>query len=188
MVLLLLPSLTMAVRIWRVEMKYAFSEAADMARYINASHLDQARIAVHKPMSSVLPYLPRRTFWYPAMGEEGSHMRWDINWANGWRMPMDEAVRRMKEQCPDWQDPADPVLLLLSEALPDPQKDGVRLVYRTPGRAWGPSDEQFHLYAPAAFSPPSSSMRPGAPVCRHTPPRDILGHTRCPDGRIPCLK
>ena len=148
MVLLLLPSTTMAVRVWNIELAYPFSGAAEMARFIHEKRLDQARIAVHQPMSSVLPYLSRRTFWYPGVGEEGSHMKWDANYAAGWRMSVSEAIARVKAQCSGWQDPLDPVLVLLNEPIPRHEAKDFRLVYQT-GQPWAAVDEMFFLYAPA---------------------------------------
>jgi hypothetical protein len=148
---MLLPSLYIATRVWTREVKDAFSESVDMARFIQASHLEQARIAAHPPMASVLALLPRRTFWFPALAEEGSHMKWDARYRSGWQMPVGAAVALMKAQCPDWQDPRDPVLLLVNTPLPDAAAEGYRLLYSTPGRPWLVEDEVFHLYAPASF-------------------------------------
>jgi hypothetical protein len=156
MVVLLLPSLYIATRVWTREVKYAFSEAADMARFIQASHLDQVRIAAHPPMAAVLAFLPRPTFWYPAIGEEGSHMKWDARYRTGWDMTVSAAAALMKGQCLDWQDPRDPVLLLVNTPLPDAGAEGYRLLYSTPGRPWLVADEVFHLYAPASFAPDSA--------------------------------
>jgi hypothetical protein len=149
-VVLLMPSLYVAVRVWSSEVKYAFSEAADMARFIEASGLAHARIAAHPPMAAtaVLAPLPRRTFWYPAIGEEGSHMKWDTRDHAGWRMPVTRATGLMKAQCPDWQDPGSPVLLLLNRPLPDGAAEGYRLLYATPGHPWIVTDEVFYLYVP----------------------------------------
>jgi hypothetical protein len=151
MLMMLLPSLYIATRVWTREVKYAFSESVDMARFIQASHLDQARIAAHPPMGSVLALLPRRTFWYPALGGEASYMRWDARYRTGWLMPLDAAVVLMKEQCPGWGDPRDPVLLLVNTPLSNAEAEGYRLLYSTPGRPWLVEDETFYLYAPTSF-------------------------------------
>jgi hypothetical protein len=151
MLVVLLPSLYIATRVWVREVKYAFSESVDMAHFIRASHLDQARIAAHPPMGSVLALLPPRTFWYPALAEEGSHMKWDARYWTGWHMPLGAAVALMKAQCPDWQDSRDPVLLLVNTPLPHAELEGYRLLYSTPGRPWLVEDEVFHLYAPMSF-------------------------------------
>jgi hypothetical protein len=152
MFVLLLPSVAMAVRSWRIEVKYAFSEAADMASFIRAQRLDQARIAAHQPFPTVLGFLPRRTLWYPSVGEEGSHSRYNSDFARSWEMSVEEAVARMKVQCPEWDNPVDPVLLLLTKPLAAPTEEGFRLLYRTPGRPWGDVYEQFYLYAPTAWT------------------------------------
>jgi hypothetical protein len=102
-------------------------------------------------MASVLALLPRRTFWFPALAEEGSYMKWDAKYRRGREMPVGTAVALMKAQCPDWEDPRDPVLLLVNTPLPDAAAEGYRLLYSTPGQPWLVEDEVFHLYAPASF-------------------------------------
>jgi hypothetical protein len=144
----LLPSVYIATRVWVREVRYAFSEAEDMARFIQASRLDQARIAVHPPMASVLAFLPRRSVWYPGIGAEGSHMRWDARYRAALDTTVSEAVDLLKAQCPNWQDRRDPVLFLANAPLPDPGPTGYGLVYSTPGRPWLVEDEVFYLYAP----------------------------------------
>jgi hypothetical protein len=173
MIVGLLPSVYIATRVWRLEVQHAFSEAADMARFIQASQLDQARIAAHPPTASVLAFLPRRTFWYPALGEEGSHMKWDARYRIASSMTVSAAATAMKGQCPDWQDPRDPVLLLVNKPLPTPEAEGYRLLYSTPGRPWLVEDEVFHLYAPASFEPASGirirdphPQQPRKPACQ----------------------
>ncbi len=153
LVVVLLPSVYIATRVWVLEVRYAFSEAGDMARFIQVSHLERARIAAHPPMASVLAFLPRRTFWYPALGEEGSHMRWDARYRSAWEMTLSTAIARLKAQCPDWQNSRDPVLLLANTALPEANVEGYRLLYSTPGRPWLVEDEVFYLYVPASSSP-----------------------------------
>lgn len=153
MVVVLLPSVYVATRVWMLEVRYAFSEAGDMARFIQVSHLEGARIAAHPPMASVLAFLPRRTFWYPALGEEGSHMKWDARYRRAWEMTLSTAIARLKAQCPDWQNSRDPMLLLVNTALPEANLEGYRLLYSTPGRPWLVEDEVFYLYAPTSSSP-----------------------------------
>src|SRR5260370_25271895 len=103
MVVVLLPSVYVATRVWMLEVRYAFSEAGDMARFIRASHLEGARIAAHPPMASVLALLPRRTSWHPALGEESSHMKWDAQYRNPWQMKLGTARSGLKAHGPDWQ-------------------------------------------------------------------------------------
>lgn len=82
-------------------------------------------------------------------------MKWDAHYQQGVDMTFNEAVTRMKAQCPDWQNPWDPVLLLLNKPLPDAQAEGFQLLYQTPARPWGERDEFFYLYAPTSFTPES---------------------------------
>jgi hypothetical protein len=150
LLVLLVPSVVIAAQIWRSEIRYAFSEAGDMARFITGSHLERAWIAGH-PAShaeSVLAFLPPRTFWYPSLARAGSHMQWDARFAAVRGMPVDEALARMKAQRPGWADPRDPALVLVSTPLADPAAEGYRLLYRTPGRPYYVPTEVYYLYAP----------------------------------------
>ncbi|HSE03244.1 MAG TPA: hypothetical protein VLK35_03725 [Methylomirabilota bacterium] len=151
----LLPSVLQAAHAWRREMRHAYSEAGDMARFIESHRLERAWIAAHSPApaSAVLAFLPRRAFWYPALGEDGSHMKWDARYAAGRTATLGEVVTRVKARRPDWRDAEEPVLLLLNVPWPDAAAEGFRLLYRTPGRQWGPPDETFHLYVPDRRQP-----------------------------------
>ena len=166
MLIVLLPSLYIATRVWAREVGYAFSESVDMARFIQASHLAQARIAVHPPMGPVLAQLPRRTVWYPGTAQEGSHMKWDARYRAALGMPLATAVALMKAQCPDWKDPRDPLLLLVNTPLPNAAAEGYHLLYSTPGRPWLVEDEVFHLYAPDSFALASAErLQRRMPTC-----------------------
>ena len=85
----------------RQKHKYAFSESVDMARFIQGSQLEQARITADPPMSSVLALLPLRPFWFPALGAEASYMKWDARYRNGGHTPAGTAVGLMKARWPD---------------------------------------------------------------------------------------
>jgi hypothetical protein len=60
---------------------------------------------------------------------------------------MQSALEATKRQFSDWRNPADPMLLLSNQPLPEPERQGYRLVHRTPGKPWR-ADEAFYLYAP----------------------------------------
>jgi hypothetical protein len=152
---LLLPSLLVAAHTWVREMRYAYSEAGEMAEFIRQNRLDQAWIAAHPApiASSVLAFLPPRTFWYPGIGEDGSHMKWDARYMAGRKLPLSEVIARVKAHRPEWRAAGDPALLLLNRSWPEAEAEGFRLLFRTPGRQWGPRDETFYLYAPDPRSP-----------------------------------
>ena len=140
-----------------------------MARFIQLNHLEGARIAANPPMASVLAFLPQRRFWYPALGEEGSHMKWDARYRTGSQMALGAAVARLKAQCPDWGDSGNPMLLLANRPLGNAKTEGYRLLYSTPGRVWLVEDEVFYLYAPATASAsltPGHGLRFGKGRCR----------------------
>jgi hypothetical protein len=150
LLVLLLPSMVIAVRSWRSELQYPFSEAGDMARFIIDNDLERAWIAGHPApqAESVLAFLPPRMFWYPSLAQSGSHMEWDARFAASIGMSVDEAVVRMKAQRSNWADPQDPALVLVSTPLSDPAAEGYRLLYRTSGRSWFVPSEVYYLYAP----------------------------------------
>jgi hypothetical protein len=156
LVVALLPSVLLAARTWRMEIKDPYSEAGDMARFITASRLERAWIAAFTAPhgESVLAFLPPRTFWYPAIGEAGSHMKWDARYQAARGMPVEEALARLKAQRPQWADPRAPALLLLSRPFADPAGEGYRLLYCTPGRAWGDPSETYCLYVPLTVARP----------------------------------
>jgi hypothetical protein len=153
--IVLVPSVVQAAHAWRREVRFAYSEAGDMARFLESHRLERAWIAAHSPASAsaVLAFLPRRRFWYPALGDEGSHMKWDARYAASRTAPPGLVVTRVKARRPDWRDAEEPVLLLLNAPWPDAAREGFRLLYRTPGRQWGPPDETFYLYEPDRRQP-----------------------------------
>jgi hypothetical protein len=147
---LLLPSLLVAAHTWVKEMRDDYSEAGEMARFILENRLDRAWVAAHSaaPAVSVLAFLPRRTFWYPGIDENGSYMKWDARYDAARKVPLSEVIARVKTHRPDWRAAADPTYLLLSRPWPEAEAEGFRLLFRTPGRPWGARDETFYLYAP----------------------------------------
>lgn len=134
---------------WMLEMNHEFSEARSMALYLKAERLENRRIAAHMVVAeSLLPYLPGKSFYYPSLGKYGTHLDWDRRYYENYTMPVLDAVAATKRRFSDWRNPADPVLLLLNQPLPEPARNGYRLVHRTPGKPWR-ADETFYLYEPA---------------------------------------
>ncbi len=133
---------------WMLEMNEEFSEARSMAHYLRAEHLERRRIAAHMVVAeSLLPYLPGKSFYYPSLGKYGTHLDWDRRYYENFNMPVTDAVEATKRHFADWRNPADPVLLLLNQPLPEAADHGYRLVHKTPGKPWR-AGESFFLYEP----------------------------------------
>jgi hypothetical protein len=147
----LLTSVATAARTWRLEIESNFSEAADMASFLRDRGLSLAPLAAHPaPLAeTVLAQLPKRTFWYPGIEENGSYMKWDTAYTKGLMLTAEEAVTRVLRHFPADRRP----LLLLNQTLPASALRGYRLVYVTPGNIsahkFPHTDERFFLYAPA---------------------------------------
>ncbi|MEO8216868.1 MAG: hypothetical protein ABI718_07290 [Acidobacteriota bacterium] len=150
--LMLAASALAAIRMWYLDVRYAFSGGEEMGRYIREERLDRYPIAAHFPIytQAVLPYLKDHTrFWYPGTGEWGSFMTWDLAYERGLTVPFPDAVRRTTEQFG-----SRPYLLLLSAEMPAPAEQGYRLLYATHGKAFRDRNERFWLYAPVASAMP----------------------------------
>jgi hypothetical protein len=128
-----------------------YSGSGEMARWIRASGLETMPIAAHPPAQTeaVLPYLARRTFVYPALGREGSHMWWDADYRKAQNMSVDNAAASAAAWFGGhgW-------LFLTAAPLHEPEAHGLRLLYRTAEPLVEPrdaerraNDERYWLYA-----------------------------------------
>jgi hypothetical protein len=146
----LLTSVATAVRTWRLEIASNFSEGAEMAAFLRHRGFSLAPLAAHPAPHSeaVLVHLPKRTFWYPGIEEDGSYMKWDAAYTRGRLLPPEEAVARVLRRFPADRRP----LLLLNQELPDSALGGYRQIHATPGNIsvhkLPHTDERFFLYAP----------------------------------------
>lgn len=147
----LLTSVATAARTWRLEIASNFSEGVDMAAFLREKSLALAPLAAHPApqAEAVLAQLPKRTFFYPGIEEDGSYMKWDAAYTRGLMLPPEEAVLRVLRRFPAESRP----LLLLNQTLPASVLRGYGLIYATPGKIpghkFGHTDERFFLYAPA---------------------------------------
>ncbi len=134
----------MAIHEWKREIRYDFSGAREMAKYIVENNLDAYTIAAHKaPYSAaVLPYLRTKQFWYPAEERYGSNMLWNANYRKCLNVSYPVALDRIKKNFPDRSH----VLVLLNQELSNPQYHGLKLLYSTRRHGLLNADERFSLY------------------------------------------
>lgn len=134
----------MAINEWKREVRYDFSGAKEMAKYIITNNLETNIIAAHKAphTAAVLPYLRTKQFWYPAEERYGSNMLWNANYRKCLNISYSVALDRTKKNFSDRSH----VLVLLNQNLGNPQYYGLKLLYST--RAYGllNGDERFFLY------------------------------------------
>lgn len=141
----LLIAVTVGARAVILDVREPFSGAKEMASAVRAAGLERRPIAAHNAAQgeAVLAYLPPRTFWYPGYGRDGSYMTWDAAFDRALDLPFPVAEERAREHFGsrrDW-------LLVWNDEMPDAERRGFRLLYRT-ARAFGRPDERFWLYAP----------------------------------------
>lgn len=133
-----------SVRSWSDDVRYPYSGAKELADYLRRTGLARYEIAAHRPPhgEAVLPYLPRKKFYYAGMQQYGSYMLWNAGYNRAYGMYDHQAAELAREHFGDR-----PFLLLLTRPL-GRKADGYRLLYTTavPFRQF---DEQYFLYASA---------------------------------------
>jgi hypothetical protein len=142
----LLFSAVFAFSIAKTDIQYAFSGSKEMAEFID-HRFDGYDIAAHGfyQAEALLPYLPQRKFFYIALGEEGTHLKWNAAMRRGGVMPYDVAVTNAKEH---FAASKRPWLLLLNRRMWRPERLGFRLIHATSVVVFRNLDERYWLYAP----------------------------------------
>jgi hypothetical protein len=137
-------SVLAAVLFWSLDVRFAFSGAAEMADFIRANHLGSHVIAAHRAAyaEALLPYLEGERFWYAGVEDFGTYMRWDSQFRQGDELPLEEAARRVQERFSG----EDGVLFLANQQLRDAGERGFQLLHKTTGRVFGRPDETYFLY------------------------------------------
>ncbi len=132
-----------SVYVWRLDWKYAFSGAQEMAEFIRGSGMASTTIAAHSQTtaSALCPYFDH-PFWYAGIEEFGTYSKWDSKFARGLEVTYPEAVRRVGERFPD----RSRVLLLLNVEMPAPERNGWRLLHHNRRPQFMNLDESFWLY------------------------------------------
>ncbi len=128
----------------RAEVLFQFSDAGDMASYLLSHGLAERPVAAFPAphTASVLPYLPKRTFYYPGLGRSGSFMTWGRTLFEDEVLSPADAIARIPFALPDPRG----TLLLTNKRLAPPLAASLRLLHRTPGFLFAKDDERFFLY------------------------------------------
>lgn len=131
----------------RAEVLFQFSDAADMGSFLLSHGLAEQPVAAFPAphTASVLPYLPKRTFYYPGLGRSGSFMTWGKTLFEDEALSPADALARIPFALPDPRD----TLLLTNKRLAPPLAASLRLLHRTPGFLFAKDDERFFLYGDA---------------------------------------
>ncbi len=141
-------SVSMSAREAVSEVRWQYSGSKEMAAYI-AAHvpLSTAIVATGAiPNEAVLPYLPRRRFWYAQTGRFGSYFNWDALGTVPERKRPVSAAEAIEKGRVTFA--GKPWLLLVSSELGSPEKDGFRLLYTNREPIYAQQSERFWLYAP----------------------------------------
>jgi hypothetical protein len=142
---LLALSCLISMRYWVDEIALPFSGAREMALYIRANGIDRDPIAAHNltQCEALLPYLDHTRFWYAGLHDWGTYLTWDRNFERALDVPYPIAVLLAKTyfRGQRWH-------LLLNVEMPDPARNGFRLVYRNREQVFEKRDERYWLYAP----------------------------------------
>lgn len=146
----LLASIPAAIRFGVSDLRANFSASKEIAGYLSRNGLESEEIAANPPAQceAILPHLRRKSFWYAALGENGSFMMWDKRHRIAQTARADVAVLAAARHFGDreW-------LFLSNRPLPHPEQQQMTLLYATheplmetidaDGR---PIDERYWLY------------------------------------------
>lgn len=136
-------SLLYAVKIQYLEYKNAFSGAKEMADIIKRNNLIHYTIVAHKPpkAASLLPYLPKKRFWYATFEDYGTFVKYDKKYGEGENISNLQVISKLEKTFPD----KSRTLLLLTEPINPPQSYGLTLLFKVEG-VFGYGREKFYLY------------------------------------------
>jgi hypothetical protein len=126
-----------------LDWRFAFSGAKETAAFIHARGMQSYTIAAHSETttSALAPYFDH-PFWYAGIEDFGTFSKWDGPFERGLETTYPEAVRRVGTRFPD----RSRVLLLLNVEMPQPERNGWRLLFHNRRRQFANFDESFWLY------------------------------------------
>jgi hypothetical protein len=139
----LLSSVFASILFWRLDTRFAFSGAQEVAMWIRQHGMAGRTIAGHSETtaSALAPYFDH-PFWYPGIEAFGTFSKWDGPFARGLNVSYPEAMRRVEARFPD----RSRVLLLLNVEMPSPEKRGWRLLVQNRRPQFANLDEMYWLY------------------------------------------
>ena len=116
------------------DIRYPFSASRDIATFLLDHGLERRPIVAHGSCraSAVLPYLPRRQFWYAGIRKYGSYIVWNMESAENARLSVSEVVARGRQAFPD----SDDLLFLLSMSVQSPELHGLKRVFAPDTGRW----------------------------------------------------
>jgi hypothetical protein len=150
-------SIVLTVRFASADLTRNFSGSREMARFLEQHHRDDGELAAHPPAhcEAVLPYLSRRTLYYPALGETGSYLKWDraLRVAQATRAAVVAGRAAQHYGTRPW-------LFLTAQPLEAPETYGLKLLYATHEPLMEPrdaqqqaNDERYWLYGSTHAAP-----------------------------------
>ena len=136
-------SVVAAAFVWSLDWRFAFSGAKETSDYIRSSGMASYTIASHSETttSAVAPYFDH-PFWYAGIGQYGTFSRWDGPFERGLETSYPDAVQNVVTHFPDRSH----LLLLLNVEMPDPGRNGWRLLFHNRRRQFVNFDESFWVY------------------------------------------
>ncbi len=144
--LVILPGTLETKKLWQLEISKHYSNAKEMARFIKENDiLNSSDIAAHPILQSggIIAFLPRGSkFWFPALGEWGSYMKWNKRWSLADSLPCEEAVSLLES---DLISSRTKFFLLINKPLPVSR---YKLIFSTEQTPSIHKDENFYLYSP----------------------------------------
>ncbi|CAA6821210.1 MAG: Unknown protein [uncultured Thiotrichaceae bacterium] len=122
----------------------SFSGSKKMAELVIDNGFEERVIVASSSqiMSSLLPYLPNTTFWYPDAQRFGTYIVWTHGYKSNRNLPFEEVERRAKSAGVLNKS----TLVLLSRPMPDSYLAHYQLVNKSDEGVFGALDETYYLY------------------------------------------
>jgi len=136
-------SVCFASYFWWREFVDPFSEAARMSAYLIQKDLTQVPIVAWRSAQAeaVLPFLPIRRFYYPAIRDSGSYLKWDHSYEKGEVISDAEVLSRSNAAFPHGD------LLLMSDGpIMGAEAAGFEAIYAAAAGNSMVEDERYLLY------------------------------------------
>ena len=139
-------SLLYALYIQYAEYRYPFSGAKAMAAFIKRKQLDNYTVIAHQSFGAIalLPYLPKKSFWYAGIKEYGTFITYNTKYLAGKAISNEQVISRIEQTFSNKSQ----LLLLLTSPLDYPESHGFRLLHKVDKDIFGYGPEKFYLYKP----------------------------------------
>lgn len=116
------------------DIRYPFSHAKAVARFLLDHDLDRCTLITHNSCapSAVFPYLPHAKCWYAGIQRYGTYTIWNTEFSRTFGTPIVEVVARARRTFPEPND----LVFLLSERLESPERYGLELLFGPETTRW----------------------------------------------------